>query len=91
MSSRQRLFAAISIGFAIGFSVLVAELGLRFSPDLVVLGFFESDLEGNVADFHGYMKPRFCLEDGELVLHGTPIPDGVALLKTPFEWPLLST
>jgi hypothetical protein len=29
MSSRQRLFAAISIGFAIGFSVLVAELGLR--------------------------------------------------------------
>ncbi len=87
MSSRQRLFAAISIGFAIGFSVLVAELGLRFSPDLVVLGFFESDLEGNVADFHGYMKPRFYLEDGELVLHGTPIPDGVPLLKAPFELP----
>lgn len=63
------------------------ELGLRFHPDLVILGFFESDLDRNVADFHGYMKPRFYLENGELVLANTPVPDGEALLETPFELP----
>ncbi len=63
------------------------ELGLRFQPDLVVLGFFEPDSTRNVADFFGYAKPRFVLEEGELVLTNTPVPDGPALLATPFEMP----
>lgn len=63
------------------------ELGLRFQPDLVVLGFFESDSERNVVDFFGYSKPRFRLEAGALVLTNTPVPDGPALLETPFEMP----
>lgn len=63
------------------------ELGLRFQPDLVVLGFFEPDVERNGVDFFAYAKPRFVLEDGELVLTNTPIPDGKALLATPFELP----
>ena len=63
------------------------ELGLRFHPDLVVLGFFEADISRNVVDFFGYSKPRFVLEDGELVLTNTPILEGEALLATPFELP----
>ncbi len=63
------------------------ELGLRFQPDLVILGFFEADISRNVVDFFGYSKPRFVLEDGELVLTNTPILEGGALLETPFEMP----
>jgi hypothetical protein len=63
------------------------ELGLRFQPDLVVLGFFEPDSARNVVDFFGYAKPRFVLEQGELVLTNTPVRDGPALLATPFEMP----
>ncbi len=64
------------------------ELGLRFQPDLVVLGFFEPDNERNVVDFFGYSKPRFRLDEaGQLVLTNTPVLDGPALLETPFELP----
>ena len=67
--------------------IYLYELGLRFQPDLVILGFFEANLERNVATFHGYSKPRFFLEDGALVLRNTPILDGEAFLETPFELP----
>lgn len=67
--------------------IYLRELGLGFRPDLVILGFFESDLERNTANWHGYRKPRFLLENGELVLTNVPVPDGEALLETPFDLP----
>ncbi len=64
------------------------ELGLRFSPDLVILGFFEADITRNIANFFGYSKPVFELDTaGELVLTNTPILEAEALLETPFEPP----
>jgi hypothetical protein len=62
-------------------------LGLRFQPDLVILGFFEADLPRNVLDFFGYAKPRFRLEGGRLVLVDRPIPEAEALLDTELEMP----
>jgi len=63
------------------------ELGLRFSPDLVILGFFEADITRNVANFFGYSKPVFELVDGRLELTNTPILEAQAFLETPFELP----
>jgi lysophospholipase L1-like esterase len=51
-------------------------LGERYSPDVVVLGFFVRDFVRNLRHFHSYLKPRFVLaSDGSLVLDpGTLMP-----------------
>lgn len=67
--------------------IYLRELGLKFQPDLVVLGFFEADITRNTVDFFGYSKPVFELQGGELVLTNTPILEGEAFLETPFELP----
>ena len=59
----------------------------KFQPDLVILSFFETDITRNVANFFGYSKPRFFLENGELVLANTPILEEDALLATTFDLP----
>jgi hypothetical protein len=44
--------------------------GRKFSPDLVLVGFFWNDLMENVSDrIYGLPKPRFTLEGGRLVPH----------------------
>lgn len=48
--------------------------GLQFQPDLVILGFFEENLDRNMLSFRDYAKPWFDLEGGELRLHGVPVP-----------------
>lgn len=62
-------------------------LGLRLTPDLVVLGFFELDYERNGASFYSYAKPRFVLESGTLRLVNTPVPDREEFLARPFRLP----
>jgi lysophospholipase L1-like esterase len=47
------------------------EEGRRYQPDIVVLMFFYNDLNGNLTT-RG--KPYFTVEDGGLVLHGSPVP-----------------
>jgi hypothetical protein len=48
--------------------------GRRYEPDLVLLGFFADDVGRNLLRFRDYAKPRFTLENGALVLGGTPVP-----------------
>jgi hypothetical protein len=48
--------------------------GLRYQPDLVLLGFLTLDMGRNVLFFRDYAKPRFVLRGGELVLTHSPVP-----------------
>ena len=50
------------------------EEGLRYKPDLVVLGFLTVDMERNILAFRDYAKPRFELREGKLVLTHSPVP-----------------
>jgi hypothetical protein len=50
------------------------EEGLRYEPDLVVLGYYADDVARNGLSFRDYAKPRFALRDGALVLTGSPVP-----------------
>jgi hypothetical protein len=50
------------------------EEGLRYRPDVVVVGFLPDDMERNVVAFRDYAKPRFVLEDGRLELTNVPVP-----------------
>src|SRR5262245_35541182 len=51
------------------------EEGLRYHPDLVILGFMGDDMERNLLRFRDFAKPRFVLREGRLALEGTPVPE----------------
>jgi hypothetical protein len=63
------------------------ERGLALHPDLVVLGFFEDDVQRNELTFFGYAKPRFVLDGDALRLSNSPVPAPEQVLSTPFRRP----
>lgn len=50
------------------------EEGVRYHPDVVLLGFMPDDMERNVLSFRDYAKPHFAVRDGRLELTTGPIP-----------------
>jgi hypothetical protein len=57
-------------------------VGLRYRPDVVLLGFFVRDYHRNLLRFRGYSKPRFEFDEaGELRLVGSPVLAPEALLE----------
>lgn len=52
----------------------------KYHPDLTILMFHPNDIVGNVikGQFRG-LKPRFLLENGELILTNVPVPDPAQL------------
>ena len=54
--------------------IRLREEGLRYAPDLVVLGYYADDVARNVLSFRDYAKPRFVLRGESLVLTGSPVP-----------------
>jgi lysophospholipase L1-like esterase len=50
------------------------EEGLRYHPDVVLLGFLSDDMERNLLAFRDYAKPRYVLEGGRLRLTHVPVP-----------------
>ena len=58
------------------------EVGARYAPDLVLLGFVADDMERSLLGFRDFAKPRFALVDGGLELHGTPVPSPEEVSRT---------
>ncbi len=54
--------------------VYLQEEGIRYHPDIVILGFVDWDMERNLLDFRDYAKPRFDLGRDGLTLRNTPVP-----------------
>jgi hypothetical protein len=54
--------------------ILFKEEGVKYEPDVVILGFLPLDMSRNLLKFRDYAKPRFVVERGELKLTGTPVP-----------------
>ena len=54
--------------------ILFKEEGVKYQPDIVILGFLQLDMSRNLLEFRDYAKPRFVVERGELRLMGTPVP-----------------
>ncbi len=48
--------------------------GVKYRPDVVLLGYVWFDQYRNLFDFTGYAKPVFELRDGRAVLTGVPVP-----------------
>lgn len=60
------------------------EEGLKYQPDVVVLGFLYDDMDRNLLGFRDYAKPRFALRDGRLELRNVPLPSPDEMLRR--EW-----
>src|SRR4029453_18731725 len=51
------------------------EVGARYKPDVILLGFTTIDMERNLLGFRDFMKPRFDVVGDHLALRNTPIPE----------------
>lgn len=51
------------------------EEGVRYKPDLVILGFLYYDMERNLRKFRFYSKPKFVSRGGRLKLVNSPVPE----------------
>jgi hypothetical protein len=54
--------------------ILLQEEGVKYQPDIVMLGFLPMDMERDMFGFRDFAKPMYVLRDNELVLKGTPVP-----------------
>jgi hypothetical protein len=54
--------------------LLFKEEGVKYEPDIVILGFLGLDMSRNLLRFRDFAKPRFVLDNGALKLTGTPVP-----------------
>jgi hypothetical protein len=64
--------------------ILLKEEGIKYAPDIVIVGFLPLDMSRNLLIFRDYAKPRFLLRGGELKLTGTPVPRPEEVLK--WDW-----
>lgn len=65
------------------------EYGLRYSPDIVILGIFPTNDLDEISHsvMYGFPKPIFMLENGKLTLHNVPVPDTRETRRKAFEEP----
>jgi hypothetical protein len=57
------------------------EEGVKYRPNLVVLGFLYDDMERNLVGFRDFAKPRFEQRDGRLELRNVPVPPPEEVLR----------
>ena len=63
--------------------------GLALEPDVVVLGFFASDMRRNLYAHYCTEKPRFVPEGAGLRLENVPVPDPEELARRHHDTPLI--
>lgn len=63
------------------------DFGLRFQPDVVLLGFYEGDMQRNGMKFFSFAKPYFELTNGSLELQGVPVPSLEEVRSRPLSMP----
>jgi hypothetical protein len=63
--------------------------GVKYAPDLVLLGFVWDDIPRNTLGFRDYWKPRFVLRNHELVLTHVPVPSPDEVLRQEIYQPKL--
>jgi hypothetical protein len=63
--------------------LMMEEEGVRYQPDIVILGFLPMDMQRNMLSFRDFAKPVYRLSDG-LVLDNVPVPTPDDVLK--WDW-----
>ena len=53
--------------------IFLQEEGIKYKPDIVILGFIAADMNRNTLQFRDYAKPRFIVKKNTLQLIGSPL------------------
>lgn len=61
--------------------IMLQEEGLKYSPDIVVVGFYEDDATRAMLAFRDFAKPRFQVVNDRLVLTNVPVPSPEEILS----------
>jgi hypothetical protein len=61
--------------------IYLKEEGIKYKPDIVILGFVDLDMLRNILEFRDYSKPKYELSDGKLILKNYPVPTPENFLK----------
>ena len=61
--------------------IFFKEEGIKYQPDIVILGFLATDMPRNLLQFRDFAKPKFELEGETLKLSGSPVPRPEEVLK----------
>lgn len=64
--------------------ILLREQGIRYEPDIVIIGFLSVDMPRNLLSFRDFAKPRFVLRDGRLELTNVPVPTPEQVMR--WDW-----
>ena len=64
--------------------ILLKEEGIKYEPDIIILGFLPLDMKRNLLNFRDYAKPKFVFDNKELTLTGTPVPPPEETIK--WDW-----
>ena len=64
--------------------ILLKEEGIKYEPDIIILGFISADMSRNLLNFRDYAKPKFVLDKNELRLTRTRIPTPEETVK--WDW-----
>jgi hypothetical protein len=54
--------------------IYLKEEGVKYKPDIVILGFLSMDMSRNILQFRDYAKPKFVLTNDSIRITGYPIP-----------------
>lgn len=61
--------------------IYLEEEGVKYKPDIVILGFLQMDMSRNLLNFRDYAKPKFVISNDGLKITGYPIPRPEDILK----------
>ncbi len=64
--------------------ILLKEEGIKYKPDIVILGFLTEDMSRNILNFRDFAKPKYVLKNNELKLTNSPVPSPEKLLR--WDW-----
>lgn len=55
--------------------------GVKYAPDIVLLGFIYEDIDRNILSFRDFAKPKYSIVDGKLTLINVPVPKPTDVLN----------
>ncbi|MBI3559521.1 SGNH/GDSL hydrolase family protein [Candidatus Gottesmanbacteria bacterium] len=58
--------------------------GVKYHPDIVILGFIGEDMDRNVLSFRDFAKPKYEIVNGKLTLAHVPIPSPMTWIKNEY-------
>jgi hypothetical protein len=64
--------------------VLLKKEGVKYNPDIVILGFLTEDMSRNLLNFRDYAKPKYVINGDKIQLTNSPVPTPEYLLK--WDW-----